>query len=324
MESNRTSGGAVLRGTLTLIVALLPLSCLIAPFCVFWPGEPEEPPVARAVSPDGSVEAVVERTIRRGTNYRVSVTSRDAQATTRELGDVYDRVTPPSPEGTVDVAWGKVEVAWSADSKVVSLWIGGEIRGAWDVRQRGRLSLARVAYRIAPPRGTAPLSLAKMIERDRSGAHGAGFLIDAVSRQDLRTVRTLLEAGVDVNARYAEQTALYQAVNDQQIELAKFLLDRGADVNATAYKWKSDCLGMACTKRNPALVRFLLEHGAKVNVAIDSGNTPLMLAAWHGPREVVEMLLAAGADRSAANKEGQTALDFATKHDNADIAALLK
>jgi hypothetical protein len=321
MDSNPTSGGAVLKGTLMLFLALLPLSCLITPFCLFWPSEPEEPPIARAVSPDGTVEAVVERTVNRGTSYRISLTSRDAAATMRELGNVYDRFFPP--EGGVDAAAYKVDVAWSLDSRIVSLWIGGEIRGAWDVRQRGQLPLDRVAYRIAPPRGIAPLSLRKMIERD-GGGHGAGFLIDAVSRQDLRTVRTLLEAGLDVNARYGEQTALHQAIWDQQVELARFLLDHGADVNATAYKWKSNCLGTACTRGNPALVRLLLQRGAKVNAAIDSGNTPLMLAAWRGPREVVEMLLAAGADRSATNNEGQTALDFATKHNNADIAALLK
>src|SRR5205814_8828416 len=99
---------------------------------------------------------------------------------------------------------------------------------------------------------------------------------------------------------------------------------RGADVNATVFNWTSGCLSTACTKRNPALVRFLLQHGAKVTVAIDSGNTPLMLAAWYGPAEVVEMLLAAGADRTALNKDGQTALDIAIKHNNAEIAAILK
>src|SRR5207237_7725308 len=122
-----------------------------------------------------------ERSVNRGTDYRIFITSREGQAKRGEVGSVHDRF--PLSGGGEDVVWDRVEVAWTADCRMVSLWIGGEIRGAWDVRGAwdmrygGELDLGRISYRIAPPRGTEPLSLSKMVQGDR--AHGVGLLIDA-------------------------------------------------------------------------------------------------------------------------------------------------
>src|SRR6476660_7248682 len=77
-------------GVLMLLLPLLPLSCLILPFCLLWPSEPEEPPVARAVSPDGLLEVFVRRSVDRGTSYQVFSMSRAGDSKTRELGDVYE------------------------------------------------------------------------------------------------------------------------------------------------------------------------------------------------------------------------------------------
>lgn len=54
-------------------------------------------------------------------------------------------------------------------------------------------------------------------------------LIWAASRGDLRDVRRLLAAGVDVNARdYDHRTALHLAVAEGRLEMVRYLLDHGA------------------------------------------------------------------------------------------------
>src|SRR5207244_114334 len=94
--------------------------------------EPDPPIVARSVSSDGLLEAAVERSVNRGTDYRIFITSRDGRGKNGEVGSVHDRF--PLSGGGEDVIWDKAEVAWTADCGIVSLWIGGDIRGAWDVR----------------------------------------------------------------------------------------------------------------------------------------------------------------------------------------------
>jgi ankyrin repeat protein len=51
-----------------------------------------------------------------------------------------------------------------------------------------------------------------------------------------------------------------------------------------------------------------LDAGVPVNLTNDRGDTLLMLAAYHGHREAVGVLLARGADPDRANDRGQTPL----------------
>jgi ankyrin repeat protein len=51
-----------------------------------------------------------------------------------------------------------------------------------------------------------------------------------------------------------------------------------------------------------------LDAGVPVNLTNDSGDTLLMLAAYHGHQEVVVVLLARGAEPNRANDKGQTPL----------------
>ena len=60
----------------------------------------------------------------------------------------------------------------------------------------------------------------------------------------------------------------------------------------------------------------LLAHGAVLDDADDRGRTAVMIAAELGYGDVVELLLARGADRARKDKQGKTALDLAT---NADV-----
>jgi ankyrin repeat protein len=62
-------------------------------------------------------------------------------------------------------------------------------------------------------------------------------------------------------------------------------------------------------------VRAMLDHGAKANRANLSGFTPLMRSVTVPPQlvraEVVELLLARGADPNVRDERGETALDIA-------------
>ncbi len=55
----------------------------------------------------------------------------------------------------------------------------------------------------------------------------------------------------------------------------------------------------------------------------NNGKTPLMLAAYYGHAEIVSYLLANGADKSVANKKGETALSIAEKKKFVAVAAIL-
>ena len=99
------------------------------------------------------------------------------------------------------------------------------------------------------------------------------------------------------------------------------LLKAGADIHATD-KNGVTALHHAVRFRNAVAVKTLLEHGADVNqVCRRSGATPLHRAVTQTGApgtagksqevlEIVQLLLAAGADPSITNKSGRKAADY--------------
>lgn len=100
------------------------------------------------------------------------------------------------------------------------------------------------------------------------------------------------------------------------------LLKAGADIHA-ADKNGVTAIHHAVRFRNPIAVKTLIEYGANVNQACRrSGSTPLHRAATSTgapgtagkrseARQIVALLLAAGADASITNKRGRTPADYA-------------
>ncbi|WP_441247540.1 ankyrin repeat domain-containing protein [Kitasatospora sp. McL0602] len=73
-----------------------------------------------------------------------------------------------------------------------------------------------------------------------------------------------------------------------------------------------------------ALLGAYLDAGAPANLANDRGDTLVMLAAYHGHAETVELLIERGADPDRVNDRGQTPLAGAVfKGEEAVITALL-
>jgi ankyrin repeat protein len=70
------------------------------------------------------------------------------------------------------------------------------------------------------------------------------------------------------------------------------------------------------------LVRYV-DEGVPVNLTDASGNTLVMLAAYHGHAELVSALAARGAEVNAINDRGQTPLAGAVFKGSADVVRAL-
>ena len=79
----------------------------------------------------------------------------------------------------------------------------------------------------------------------------------------------------------------------------------------------------AISRNNKELVDLLLEYKPDVNIVDSSmGMSPLMKAAGNGRKEIVEKLIARGANVNAKAKNGWTVLQFAEPYP--ETVAILK
>lgn len=139
-------------------------------------------------------------------------------------------------------------------------------------------------------------------ERDAAGntpLHAAAWPGDA------EVVRCLLDHGADLRARNGRGVpVLHEAVRRKKMELAHLLVDAGAPVDDHAGDDGSTPLHWAAKAGDAELTRFLLESGANVDAPDASGRTALQWvllragSAWEDPREVIRLLLSAGASHA--------------------------
>ena len=118
--------------------------------------------------------------------------------------------------------------------------------------------------------------------------------------------------------------ALLAATRAGQVLDLRALIAAGADVNAVNAN-NENALIIASGNGNLGIVQLLLDGGAHVNVGGDHarGWAALRFAASHGHRQVVDVLLAAGATVDAAEAGGETALIWAVRYGHAPIVASL-
>ncbi len=155
-------------------------------------------------------------------------------------------------------------------------------------------------------------------------ATGDHALADAAKKNDVETVRVLLNQRADVNEPQADgATALHWAAYWDDIETAGRLIRAGANVNA-ANDYGVMPLIIACTNGSAPMVEELLNAGANANAALPSGQTVLMTCARAGNVETLKALLDHEADVNAKEKKkGQTALMWAVAQKHADAAKTL-
>ena len=70
-------------------------------------------------------------------------------------------------------------------------------------------------------------------------------------------------------------------------------------------------------------MNIFLHHGANLDNKTDNGRTPLLYAAERGKNPMVQELLLRGADVTAQDKDGNSAVELARARGYHDIAALI-
>ena len=113
------------------------------------------------------------------------------------------------------------------------------------------------------------------------------------------------------------------------IELGADLLDGGMNPNISSPSAPYSTLPLLAAEcGQPALLKLLLARGASPNVTVpqgrERGRTPLHGACYSGRRDLIALLVDAGAELDAVTEaEGFTPLQFACFTNNMDIAKQL-
>lgn len=142
---------------------------------------------------------------------------------------------------------------------------------------------------------------------------------------DAATIRTLMDYGADGDAAAGGDAPVILAVRSGSPEAVRTLLEAGFDTKCgpegsailAAIEGQAD-------KPSIEIVRTLTQVGAEVNVSTkETGLTPLMWAVQSDSSELVKLLIEAGADAVAKDRNGRTALDYAKAKGNSDMVGLL-
>jgi ankyrin repeat protein len=122
----------------------------------------------------------------------------------------------------------------------------------------------------------------------------------------------------------AQRQSLFTAAMEGDLKKANAMLknspglvfSRDSSYGSTALHW-------AAGKGRKEIVELLLANGADVNAKNKDGETPLYLAARDGRMDAVELLLTKGADVNAKNKDGETPLYLVAGDGRKDVVELL-
>ena len=185
---------------------------------------------------------------------------------------------------------------------------------------------------VATPEGTSPICLAvyygqREIAEAIAETKGDLDAFEAATLGRTAALRALIEEDRSRIRAYAPDGfyPLGLAAYFKHPDTVRMLLDLGADVHQAANNpAKVQALHAAVSSNQPQIVRWLIDAGADVNARQQVDYTPLMGAAANARLDILEMLLAAGADPSARGTDGKTAADLAREHGHAEVAARLE
>lgn len=149
---------------------------------------------------------------------------------------------------------------------------------------------------------------------------------EAASLGDDETLQYMLNLEPSLLTAYSFDgwTPLHLACFFGGYEAAKLLIDRGADVNAPSTNpMKNMPIHAAAAGNRTNMIELLLAHGADPNAKQSGGWTPIQQAAQHCDAVTVKLLLAHGADPDLAQDDGHTARSIAAAKGYTEVLDVL-
>jgi uncharacterized protein len=150
---------------------------------------------------------------------------------------------------------------------------------------------------------------------------------EAAAVGDVARVRT----EIDKDAAYVRAvspigwTPLHFATYGGNTAAVKVLLDHGAAIDAVAAnEFANTPLQVSLLTQQLEVVQLLVARGANVKFKQHGGFTPLHEAAFTGNRAIVTLLLDAGADPNAVADDGKRPLGVALAANHDEVARLLR
>jgi ankyrin repeat protein len=213
--------------------------------------------------------------------------------------------------------------------------------------------VTRVSADLAPPDvyESASAGWVEMLRTGLAKHTGIGETLHqafwwAAAHDRLNAAEVLLEKGADINALLGlgGHTALHAAVRERRFETVQFLVDHGADTNLADRTYEGSAWEWADRFGHAVLRSYLLDTAAQSNLyAAVEHDTPeyvvpilsedatewdleqaLRLGAQLGRAEVIELLIARGADPQSKDEKGSTAHDLAVRNNQYECVDILR
>jgi len=159
--------------------------------------------------------------------------------------------------------------------------------------------------------------------REVSDAEGSKPLHIAVDIDQGGMIKTLLPAGVDIEAKNNwNRTPLHQAIISNRRDCFDILLRNGANINVADARGMSP-LHWAAKTGHVDIIGLLLGKGANRYEYDLEGSQPMHQAAWVGQVLAIETLVFERSDLDNKTKQGETLLHIACVNKNLELATYL-
>ncbi len=161
-----------------------------------------------------------------------------------------------------------------------------------------------------------------LIKTERAFTPAERF-VQAIKDGQTDELRTLIEAGFDVNQSVDNSTPLHIAVLSKKMAVIDFLLKAGADVNAEEAATQATPLHLAALQGHTKIAALLIQKGANPNTKMNFDLTPLLIATKFQKVGVLQLLIKSKANLDHSDQEGFTALHFAVQNRDEALTHLL-
>ena len=140
---------------------------------------------------------------------------------------------------------------------------------------------------------------------------------NAIDNNDLDELKRLLSIDSSIiDKKYKGDTSIMKASRQcSDPNIIQLLIEKGANINDKEIRDTIDQTPLIVAAQGGCkeIVEILLQAGANIEHRNDQGETALISAAQEGHKEIVQILLEVGANVNQENADGETALELAIK-----------